>query len=83
VFEIRPNVLYSLEDLERELGDAMTARQFVDAIHPAKRFKNLFWGHDLIAAIDLKPPLNEARSQCETTRVLRSRRNGRIPLPTE
>jgi hypothetical protein len=90
VFRIDPLTLYSLEDLERELGDAIGVRAFLDSYRPAKRSKNLWWGEDLISAIRNKPPINHEGEATATIlnhtparRVRRSGTNGNIPVPRE
>lgn len=51
MFEIKPNCLYSLEDIGRELSGELTARQFVDTLRPRKVFKGLWLGEHLLKAI--------------------------------
>ena len=87
VFEIKPDCLYSLEDLERELGAlGLSARQFLDQVKPPKLFRNVWRGADILEA------LTQYRRRREAARRIALRpRKGRarkdeielIPMPTE
>lgn len=52
MFRIDPNTLYTRQDIQRELGDAITVERFLERVSPYKRFKNLYWGKDLIDGIN-------------------------------
>jgi len=60
MFRIEPTAPYSLEELERELGKAISVQAFLDSYKPIKRSKGLWWGEDLIEAIRNKKPINDA-----------------------
>ena len=85
MFRIEASALYSLEDLERELGDAIGVRAFLDRLKPAKRFRDLFYGRDLLDALDRLPAMNESHEfmglPSGATRRDPARRNGQIPMP--
>ena len=89
MFEIKPNALYSYEDLERELGSAISVRAFLDSYKPVKRSKNLWWGEDLIEAIRDKKPINNPDRPgvlASSPTIARNRgrqRNGNVPIPRE
>lgn len=83
MFEIKPNALYSREDLERELEGIMDVETFLQRIRPRKRYKSAWWGQDLIDA--LNGPLEEermaARRRCVASRRGLSARQNRPTRP--
>jgi hypothetical protein len=50
---IRPNALYTRQELRAKLARyGMSVDKFISKIKPLKRFSRLYWGADLIQAID-------------------------------
>ena len=58
MFAIQPNAIYTKADIARELGDGMTVEQFLLRLAPRMRrqFKSVFWGRDLIDALNAPAP---------------------------
>jgi hypothetical protein len=56
-----PNTLYSKADLQGLLGDRLGVEAFLLRLRPVRRFKNLYWGHDILDALAKCPPLDEKR----------------------
>ena len=61
VLRIDPTALYSKEDLRDLLGDRVGVETFLVRLRPVRRFKNLYWGQDLLDALSCCPPLDEDR----------------------
>lgn len=62
MIKIDPNTFYSRKDLETLLAPyRLHVNTFIARVRPAKRFGSLFWGRDLIDAIDAAPLLREGR----------------------
>jgi hypothetical protein len=90
MFEIRPNALYSRQDLLEALGQmGVDADNFIARIKPRKFVKQLYLGQDLLDACRRVPELGEGRDVkvIETVRGLNNsarrgsgRRAGRISL---
>ena len=64
MFAIDPNALYTKADIARELGDGMTVEQFLLRLAPRMRrqFKSVFWGRDLIDALNAPAPGERERA---------------------
>ncbi len=71
MFKIEPNVLYSREDLERELDGLMDVETFLLRISPRRRYKSAWWGQDLIEALNGSLP--DERTPVAGSRVGRNR----------
>jgi hypothetical protein len=92
MFEIRPNCLYTKQDLERELGGVMALETFLEGLPLARHFKKAWWGADLIRAIN---EVHEAERPRHPAPVLATRPSAgirparprgtleKIPMPTE
>ena len=60
MFEIRHNALYTRSDLVEALAPlGIDPDGWIGRIRPAKRFRQAWWGRDLIDAIEAAPALNE------------------------
>jgi len=72
MFEIRPNVLYSREDLEKGLGEMMSLETFLGVVEPLlpteRKFKSAYWGSDLIEALSSRPASGGPSSSRSTWR---------------
>jgi len=82
MFEIRPNCLYSRDDLRRELGDLLSLETFLGVVEPLlpaeRKFKSCYWGSDLIAALDTPKPKRTFASVRPTSRRRQPRLAERI-----
>lgn len=54
-----PRTLYSKSDLQELLGEQLSVDTFLARLRPTRRFKNLYWGQDLLDALAKCPPLDE------------------------
>ena len=60
MMEIKPNALYSRADLAKMLRDSgIDVDTFVGRLKPRKVFKALYYGADLLKALDAAPALKE------------------------
>ena len=63
MIEIKPNCIYSREDLAAMLSEFnMDVDYFIRRIQPAKRFKKIYIGHDLLEALYNAPEMSAERS---------------------
>ena len=61
MLRIDPTILYSKYDLKELLDGRVTVDTFLVRLRPVRRFKNLYWGQDLLDALSFCPPLDEDR----------------------
>jgi len=89
MFEIKPNALYFLDDLARELGaGGLSVRQFLEKVRPPKKFRAAWLGSDLITALETYKPGDRDPEPCvagknRSGRKRRSTEAEVIPLPTK
>ena len=63
MIEIQPHCLYTRNDLVKMLeGHGIDVDTFISRCKPRKVFKCLFYGKDLLAALDAAPPLDQRQS---------------------
>lgn len=56
MFEFKANAVYTKSDLEEYLAPSgMDVNHFLNRLRPVKRFKSLYLGRDLIAALESLP----------------------------
>ena len=61
--ELRPNAFYSRQDLLDMLGPlGVDADGLIARLKPAKRFRLVWWGNDLIKAIEAAPLLKKFKN---------------------
>ena len=67
MIEIRPHALYSRSDLALMLeGTGVNVDTFIGRLKPRKVFKMLFYGKDLLTALDQAPALAEPKQLVKT-----------------
>lgn len=67
MFEIRPEVLYTKSDLARFTEEAgIDVDYFLSRLKAPKRFKGLWWGRDILEALEAVPVLGDAPTAIST-----------------
>lgn len=56
-FQIDPHTFYNRSALQAALGSEVTVREFLRNIKPRKRFRGLYWGADIIDAVNRRHKL--------------------------
>lgn len=60
MFEIKPHALYSKKDLAEALKDICHVETFIRGVKPERILKGVYYGKDIIRAIDTMQRVNES-----------------------
>ena len=83
MFEIRPNALYTRSDLEASFSEmGVDVDAFISRIKPKRISKAVYWGTDLIDAIDQANPI-QGLSRSRSRRMPRARSRGKAAAFTD
>ena len=75
LIEIRPHCLYSRSDLVDMLSDLVNVDMFIARLRPRRIIKRLYYGADLLRALDDAPALRDERPVPATAKGRRRRRS--------